>query len=319
VVIVMMVSVSFALPIFIVSGLYRAIFRYSGLHGMVSLCRAMLLYGVAFSVIFTVWSVDGVPRTVGFIQPILLFLLVGASRATARVWLGGMYQQQWRKASLPQALIYGAGDAGRQLALAMANSPKINVVGFLDDDYRLHGNFINGLPIHNPADFAEVLSDLPITDVLLALPSVSLQRRREILNSLKPYKVAVRTLPGLGDLATGKVSLGDVRDLDIDDLLGREPVKPNELLLKLSTQGKIVLITGAGGSIGSELCRQIVRTRPRTLLLLEMCEFALYQVHQELQAIVVRDDERLRQQLRIVDGSFISNLKSDVQTSKPSS
>jgi nucleoside-diphosphate-sugar epimerase len=311
VVIVMVVSVSFALPIFIVSGLYRAVFRYSGLHGMVSLCRAMLLYGVAFSVIFTVWSVDGVPRTVGLIQPILLFLLVGASRATARVWLGGMYQQQRRKASLPQALIYGAGDAGRQLALAMANSPKINVVGFLDDDYRLHGNFINGLPIYNPADFAEVLSDLPVTDVLLALPSVSLQRRREILNCLKPYKVAVRTLPGLGDLATGKVSLGDVRDLDIDDLLGREPVKPNELLLKLSTQGKIVLVTGAGGSIGSELCRQIVRTRPRTLLLLEMCEFALYQIHQELQAIVVRDDERLRQQLRIVDGSFISNLKSE--------
>jgi FlaA1/EpsC-like NDP-sugar epimerase len=281
-----LVSVVLALPIFITSGLYRAIFRYSGLPAMVAVGRAMLLYGLVFSAIFTFWGVDGVPRTVGLIQPILLLLLVGVSRAAARVWLGGLYHQQLRKASLPQALIYGAGSAGRQLASAMANSPEIRVVGFMDDDDRLHGHVLNGLPIYNPADLIELLNVSPITDVLLALPSVSRQRRNEILNALKPHKVAVRTLPGLSDIATGKVSLNDVRELDIDDLLGREPVKPNGLLLNLNTHHKTVLVTGAGGSIGSELCRQILKTNPKQLLLVEMSEFALYQTHQELQSIL---------------------------------
>jgi FlaA1/EpsC-like NDP-sugar epimerase len=279
-------SVVLALPVFISSGLYRAIFRYSGLPAMVAVARAMVLYGIAFAAIFTFWSVEGVPRTVGLIQPMLLLLLVGASRAAARVWLGGLYHQQLRKAALPQALIYGAGSAGRQLASAMANSPEIRVVGFLDDDDRLHGHVLNGLPIHNPGDLTEILSVSPITDVLLALPSVSRQRRNDILNTLKPHKVAVRTLPGLSDIATGKVSLSDVRELDIDDLLGREPVKPNGLLLNLNTHHKTVLVTGAGGSIGSELCRQILKTNPKQLLLVEMSEFALYQIHQELQALL---------------------------------
>ena len=279
-------SVALALPVFITSGLYRAIFRYSGLPAMVAVGRAMLLYGLAFAAIFTFWGVDGVPRTVGLIQPILLLLLVGASRAAARVWLGGLYHLQLRKASLPQALIYGAGSAGRQLASAMGNSPEIRVVGFLDDDDRLHGHVLNGLPIHNPADLAELLNGTSITDVLLALPSVSRQRRNDILNKLKLHKVAVRTLPGLSDIATGKVSLSDVRELDIDDLLGREAVKPNGLLLNLNTHHKTVLVTGAGGSIGSELCRQILNTNPKQLLLVEMSEFALYQIHRELQASI---------------------------------
>jgi len=283
-------SVVLALPIFITSGLYRAIFRYSGLPAMVAVARAMLLYGVIFSAIFTFWGVDGVPRTVGLIQPILLLLLVGASRAAARVWLGGLYHQQLSRASLPQTLIYGAGSAGRQLASAMNNSAEIRVVGFLDDDDRLHGQVLNGLPIHNPADLEEILNGSLIADVLLALPSVSRQRRNEILNALKPHKVAVRTLPGLSDIATGKIKLSDVRELDIDDLLGREPVKPNGLLLNLNTHHKTVLVTGAGGSIGSELCRQILKTHPKQLLLVDMSEFALYLIHQKLQALVADDD-----------------------------
>lgn len=306
-------SVMLALPIFVASGLYRAIFRYSGLPAMVSVARAMLLFGVVFSAIFTFWTVEGVPRTVGLIQPLLLLLLVGASRAVARVWLGGMYQQQIRKAFLPQALIYGAGDAGRQLASAMANSPEIRVVGFLDDDERLHGNYLNGLIIYNPADFAEFISDVPVTDVLLALPSVSRNRRNEILNKLKPYKVAVRTLPGLSDLATGKLSLSDVRDLDIDDLLGREPVKPNQILLNQNNNRKIVLVTGAGGSIGSELCRQILKSRPKQLLLVEMCEFALYQIHQELQALAMCNDDRLGKHV----GGVVGNRESDLRATEP--
>jgi FlaA1/EpsC-like NDP-sugar epimerase len=156
------------------------------------------------------------------------------------------------------------------------------VVGFLDDDHRLHGQVLNGLLIYNPNDLPEIISVSAITDVLLALPSASRQRRNDILNSLKPHKLVVRTLPGMGDIATGRVSMSDVRELDIYDLLGREQVKPDEHLMKLNTSGKTVLVTGAGGSIGAELCRQILETNPKQLLLLEMSEFALYQIHQEL-------------------------------------
>jgi FlaA1/EpsC-like NDP-sugar epimerase len=275
-------AVLLALPIFITSGLYRAIFRYSGLPAMVVVARAMLLYGVLYAGVFTVYGVAGVPRTVGLIQPVMLLLLVGASRAAARIWLGGLYHQQLRKGALPQVLIYGAGSAGRQLASAMSSSNEMRVVGLLDDDDRLHGHVLNGLPIYNPEALAEVLADQPVATVLLALPSVSRQRRNDILKSLSVHKVAVRTVPGLSDIATGKVGLSDVRDLDIDDLLGREPVKPNGLLLNLNTHNKTVVVTGAGGSIGSELCRQILKTNPKQLLLVEMSEFALYQIHQEL-------------------------------------
>ena len=277
------VSFLLAIPIFVTSGLYRAIFRYSGLPAMTAVARAMVMYGVLFSAVFTFYGVEGVPRTVGLIQPLLLLVLVGASRAAARVWLGGLYQNQIKKSSLPQVLIYGAGSAGRQLASAMANSHEMRVVGYLDDDDRLHGHVLNGLPIHNPADLAELLVEVPVTDVLLALPSVSRQRRNDILAALSPHKLAVRTLPGLSDIATGKVSLSDVRELDIDDLLGRDPVPPTQDLLAKNIQGKVVLVTGAGGSIGSELCRQIIKSAPSALLLVEQSEFALYAIHHELE------------------------------------
>ena len=305
-----LVSLVFALPIFVVSGFYRAIFRYSGFPAMVSVARAMALYGLLYAALFTVIGVPGVPRTIGLIQPLLMLVFIGAARAIARIWLGGMYLNQIKRAGLPQVLIYGAGDAGRQLAGGMAHSNEMRMVGYLDDDERLHGHVLNGLPIHDPASLPELLSEFPITDVLLALPSVSRQRRNAILSSLAPLRVAVRTLPGMTDLATGRVSLSDVRDLDIDDLLGREPVKPNGLLLNRNTHGKTVLVTGAGGSIGSELCRQIVQCQPKQLLLVEMSEFALYQIHQELQAALdgesvkcdgeVSEDGQIRTSVEIV-------------------
>ena len=276
-------SVALALPIFITSGLYRAIFRYSGLPAMVAVFRAMLVYGVAFAVVFTFIGVQGVPRTVGLIQPLLLLIFVGASRAAARIWLGSFYHQKIQKMSLPQVLIYGAGGAGRQLASAMANSFEMRVIGFLDDDDKLQGNTLNGLPIYNPADLSEVLATVPVTDVLLALPSVSRQRRNDILEALSRHKLAVHTLPVLSDIATGKVSVSDLRELDIDDLLGREPVQPNHLLMMKNVKYKVVLVTGAGGSIGSELCRQILKVGPAKLLLIEQSEFALYAIHQELE------------------------------------
>ena len=277
-------SVVLAIPIFAVSGLYRAIFRYSGMPAMMTIARAMLIYGALFSAMFTFIGVQGVPRTIGLIQPIMIFLLVGASRAAARVWLGGLYQLEIKRASLPQVLIYGAGSAGRQLASVMTNSHEMRVAGFLDDDDRLHGHVLNGLNIYNPADLEEVVNHKYVTDILLAIPSASRDRRNQILDQLSKIKISVRTLPGLSDIASGKLSLSDLRELDIDDLLGREPVKPNGLLINRNTHNMTVLVTGAGGSIGSELCRQLIKTQPRRLLLVDMSEFALYQIHQEIQS-----------------------------------
>ena len=280
-------SVLLALPLFILSGLYRTIFRYSGLSASMAIGRAALLYAIPFAGIFTFYGVQDVPRTIGLIQPLLLFVFVGASRAAARIWLGGLHHRHLRKSTLRQALIYGAGSAGQQLAAALVNSPEISVIGFVDDDEQLRGHVLNGLAIHRPADLAEILAEFLVTDILLALPSASRRRRNEILASLKNHKIAVRTLPGLSDLVTGKLNLSDVRDLDINDLLGREPVMPNPLLLAKNVANKVVLVTGAGGSIGSELCRQILAVGPAKLLLIEQSEFALYQIHQELEAKLI--------------------------------
>jgi FlaA1/EpsC-like NDP-sugar epimerase len=275
-------AIVLALPLFIRFGLYRAIFRYSGLPSLIAVANATLFYGIAYAAVFTVWGVEGVPRTIGLLQPIIIFLLVGASRAAARVWLGGLYEVRLLQSALPRALIYGAGSAGRQLASAMVNSDEIRVVGFLDDDHHLHGQLLNGLRIHDPSKLEALIEQIGATDVLLAIPSASRQRRVEILAQLKPYKLAVRTVPGLSDIATGRVTLADVQELDIDDLLGRAPVAPYGLLMNMNNRGRTVLVTGAGGSIGSELCRQLLQTLPKRLLLVEANEHALYQIHREL-------------------------------------
>jgi FlaA1/EpsC-like NDP-sugar epimerase len=301
-------AVALALPLFIGNGFYRAIFRYSGWPALLAVARAIGIYGLLYASIFTAIGVAGVPRTVGIIQPILLLLFVGASRALARVWLGDQYLSILKRAARPKVLIYGAGSTGRQLAAAMANSHEMQVAGFLDDDDRLHGHVLNGQPIYNPADLDNLATTLNISDVLLAMPSLSRRRRNEILSQISSARVAVRTLPSVTELAQGKVSVSNLRELDVDDLLGREPVAPNHILLAKNIVGKVVMVTGAGGSIGSELCRQILAVAPGKLLLIEQSEFALYAIHQELgeklagREIVlvpllasVQDDDRMRE------------------------
>lgn len=279
-------SVVFALPIFTRMGLYRAIFRYSGFYSMLVTAKAIGLYGLFFFTFFTFFGLPGVPRTVGIIQPLLFLAFVGVSRITARAWLGDHYINKLKRSSLSQVLIYGAGSAGRQLASGLANSNAINVVGFLDDDSRLHGQISNGLLIFDPKKIQELVSRKTITDIILAIPSASRERRNQILAFLAKAKISIRTLPDLTDIVSGKVTFTDLRDLDIHDLLGREPVKPDALLLSRNTLNKTVLVTGAGGSIGSELCRQVIKGKPKRLLLLDMSELALYLIHQEIQNIL---------------------------------
>ena len=276
-------SIAIALPVFIVSGLYRAIFRYSGLPALVTVARAVTIYGLLYATLFTAVGFPEVPRTLGIIQPILLLLLVGASRSFARLWLGGQYQNILRKVSRPKVLVYGAGSSGRQLVAAMANSHEMQVVGFLDDDSSVHGRVLNGQRIYRPSELVNLVSTLHVTTVLLAIPNIGRKRRNEILSQMRDVQVSVRTLPSVTDLAQGRVSVADLRELDIDDLLGRESVTPDEVLLAKTVSDKVVLVTGAGGSIGSELCRQILALKPRKLLLVEQNEFGLYAIHQELE------------------------------------
>ncbi len=282
------VSIVLAIPLFVRCGLYRAIFRYAGWNATVALAQAMVLYGLFYATVFTLIGIQGVPRSVGLVQPLLLLVFVGVSRLAIRLWLGGLYRHLLAEKARPGVLIYGAGEAGRQLAAALARSTEYRLVGFVDDDPRLQGRSLDGRDVHSPVDLDGVIGRDGVNDVLLALPSVDPVRRRQIVEQLRAHPVHVRTLPGVSDLASGRVSLSDLRELDIEDLLGRAPVSPDPQLMGQLVADRVVAVTGAGGSIGSELCRQIVLQRPTTLLLIEQSEFALYAIHQELQALVQR-------------------------------
>ncbi|MGR9180280.1 polysaccharide biosynthesis protein (plasmid) [Rhizobium leguminosarum] len=279
------VSLCMALPIFIVMGMYRAIFRYANMAAFITVLKAIAIYGFAFMTIFTALSVPGVPRTVGILQPFLLLIAIGLSRLGIRYWLGDAYQRILHKNMLAKVLIYGAGKAGRQLAAALMNSAELNVVGYLDDDPRLKGGVMGGLPIYDPSDLPVLAEALGVHNVLLALPSASRQRRNEILEHIRKARVNVRTLPDLTALAQGRIAVSDIRELEIEDLLGREAVAPRQELLDKAMRKKVVMVTGAGGSIGGELCRQILRNEPSTLILLDQNEFALYNIHAELQKL----------------------------------
>ena len=276
-------SIVIAVPIFIVSGLYRAIFRYSGWPALLAVAKATSIYSILYATAVTAIGITDVPRTVGLIQPILLLIFVVASRVLARFWLGNQYLKILKRVSRRKVLIYGAGQAGMELAGALRNSLEMQVIGFLDDDLSLYGHTINGYRIFDPSRLTSLVDRYQISDVLLAIPSINRKRRAEIINQISKSHVSVRTLPSLNDLAQGHVNVSDLRDLDIDDLLGRESVAPDESLLSKNILEKVVLVTGAGGSIGSELCRQIVSIKPAKLLLVEQSEFALYAIHQELQ------------------------------------
>ena len=279
------VSLCMALPIFIVMGMYRAIFRYANLAAFITVLKAIAIYGFAFMTIFTALSVPGVPRTVGILQPFLLLIGIGLSRLGIRYWLGDAYQRILHKNMLAKVLIYGAGKAGRQLAAALTNSAELNVVGYLDDDPRLKGGVMGGLPIYDPSDLPVLAETLGVHNVLLALPSASRQRRNEILEHIRKARVNVRTLPDLTALAQGRVAVSDIRELEIEDLLGREAVAPRQELLDKAMRNKVVMVTGAGGSIGGELCRQILRNAPSSLILLDQNEFALYNIDAELRKL----------------------------------
>jgi FlaA1/EpsC-like NDP-sugar epimerase len=249
---------------------------------MFSIAIALLVYGFLYFLVFGVYGVVGIPRSIGIIQPMLLFFTVASSRLFVKYIFDVNYFFKEKSHFLKKVLVYGAGSAGQQLVSALVNSNELKVVGFLDDDDRLHGQVLQGYEIYSPLKTPDLIKSKEVQLVLLALPSISRFRRNEILNNLSNYPLQVQTLPTVVDIIQGRVSLSHIKDLEVDDILNRDQVLPNTELLSKNITSKVVLVTGAGGSIGSELSRQIAKQKPRKLLLLELNEFALYKIYDEL-------------------------------------
>jgi FlaA1/EpsC-like NDP-sugar epimerase len=297
-----------AVPIFIRLGLYRAIVRYIEMRALWTIVQATTLYALIFAFVIYQASIESIPRTIAPLNGLLMMLLVGSSRFFARWWLADIYipfpgsrnSLYYQKKAV---VIYGAGSGGVQLAAALMHGREYRPVAFIDDNPLLHKQKINGIKIYPLALLSYVIERHQVSDILLAMPSVSRSRRSEIIRLLEPYAVHVRSMPGLADIAQGKVTFDTLQEVDIADLLGRYSVDPEPSLIRATISGKVVMVTGAGGSIGSELCRQIIRLQPKSLILFEICEYALYTIEKELQLLLTKTGATIQPELFAVLGS----------------
>ena len=283
--------------IFVRFGLYRAVIRYIGFKALWTVVQAVSLYALVWGVIGFMVAVDGIPRSVILINWMLSLLAIGGVRIAARFLLSNnvkfsIFNFEFNgngngngNSNERRVLVYGAGDAGVQLIGALAHSDEYHPVGLIDDSKELQGRYISGLSVYSVDAIEKLIIKLKVDEILIAMPSASRAKRLAIISTLEPYPVHVRMLPGVAELAQGKVSVGDLREVSIKDLLGRDLVEANKDLLGKNITDKVVVVTGAGGSIGSELCRQIVFLEPKVLILFEMSELALYTIEKELSNI----------------------------------
>jgi len=270
-----------AIPIFVRFGLYNAVIRYIGFKALWAIVQAASLYALLWGVIGFMSGVDGIPRSVLLINWFLVILALGGTRMTAR-WLLSGANNRTNSIESTNVVIYGAGAAGRQLSIALTQSDEYNPVAFMDDNNELNRQSINGIDVISRYGLKHLIKKKNVTEVLLAIPSLTRAERNEIINYLEPYVVSVRSLPGVTEIAQGKVKVADLREVSIKDLLGRDSVVSSKELLGLNITNKVVMVTGAGGSIGSELCRQILALKPQILVLYDQSEFALYTINKEL-------------------------------------
>lgn len=298
-----------AIPIFASFKLYQSVIRYIGSSALWSVVQAVTLYALAWGLLSYMASVggiqgvSGIPRSVIIINWMLTIIVIGGIRLLAR-WI--FSDETFIKNPLKNnVIIYGAGSAGRQLSRALQLSSEYLQIAYIDDDPSKDKAYINNIPVYSSQKLEQIINNFNISEVLLALPSISRKNRKKIIEKLRPFPVHVRSLPSVSELAEGKVKIDDLLEVDIRDLLGREQVKPNQSLLKTNITNKVVLVTGAGGSIGSELCRQIINLNPKKLILFEISESSLYQIEQELiqienrKAIVVSIIGSVKDKLRL--------------------
>ncbi|GGE37808.1 nucleoside-diphosphate sugar epimerase [Primorskyibacter flagellatus] len=273
-------------PVTIVSfvrlGLYRAIVRYITSEALGAVAIGVVVSSITLAAASAMFDVS-VPRSVPGIYAILLLFTVGGSRFIVR----SVFRRSMKSSRKP-VIVYGAGDAGRQLVNALTHSKDYRPVAFVDDDERLHQTSIAGFRIYASDKVPNLIVRTGARAILLALPSASRARRREIVQALSPHKIEIKTIPGVEDIVNGKAKFSDIRTVTPEDLLGRDPVPPRPELMRRNISGKVVLVTGAGGSIGSELCRQLIEYAPKALVLYELSEFALYSVEADLREIAAR-------------------------------
>tara|TARA_B100001057_G_C22864449_1_gene955873 strand:+ start:1032 stop:3077 length:2046 start_codon:yes stop_codon:yes gene_type:complete len=286
------ISIIIAIPIFWFFGLYRTIFRYTGTSIILTILASTFLYGLLYFLAIGIFGIQSspnsnyigqiVPRSIGILQPMLLFFAILCLRLSVKYILIKNPTVKNKSDNKKNVIIYGAGDAGRQLVVALENSPEFEVIGFIDDNDQLHRQIILGKIIYSPSKLEKLVKTRDLSLVFLALPTIDRSKRNRIIEKLNKYKLIVKTLPSISEIIDGRISVSDIKDLNIDDLLNREQVKPDTTLLIKNINSKTVLVTGAGGSIGSELCRQIVKLKPYKLILLELNEFSLYKIYEEL-------------------------------------
>lgn len=277
------VSALVCLPVFGGLGLYRQVVRYMGNHAMLAVVKGATITAIAVAAVAYMVPLRGFPRSVPIIFWILTLMYVSGTRFAVRGYFNWLSQRQ---RSRTPVIIYGAGRNGVELAGNLFRQGDRIPVAFLDDDRRMHRRTINGVYVHQPSELGELLLDTQAREVLVAVPSTALAERKRIIEFLEPFAVHVRLIPDLADLVTGQQHVLNLRDVQVEDLLGRDAVNPLDHLLAGSVRGEAVLVTGAAGSIGSELCRQIARLEPRLLVLLDQNEYGLYEIHREL---LVRD------------------------------
>ena len=268
--------------IFVWQGLYRSVIRYMGQQAVWDLVKGVTYSTLALAAVSVVTSLS-LPGTALLVYWLLLFVGIGGVRLTSRAW-----HQISTRADARRVIIYGAGESGRQLLNALNHGSDYRVVAFIDDNPDLHETVINGRPVLGATDVANLVEEHVVRQVLLAIPSASQERRRAIINSLVGLPVRVRTIPKISELISGNAIVNQIQDVDLDDLLGREPVPPHPELIGRCITDKVVMVTGAGGSIGSELCRQILTSAPKELILLDISEFALYSVDREIKSLCHR-------------------------------
>jgi FlaA1/EpsC-like NDP-sugar epimerase len=287
-----------AIPLFIRFGMYRAVMRYFGNDALIAIIKAVSLSSLILGVIVYLYSNHQtvVPRSIMFNYWWLSLIMIGGLRLAMRQYfLGDWFAAAQhvpfanRDNGLPKVAIYGAGAAGNQLVAALRMGRVMRPVAFIDDDGSIAGRVISGLQVFKPKHIQQLIDTTGAQEILLAVPSANRGRRREILGYLERFPLHVRSVPGFMDLASGRVKVDDIQEVDIADLLGRDAVPAQEDLLEHCITGQSVMVTGAGGSIGSELCRQILALRPTTLLLFEHSEFNLYSILSELEQRIARE------------------------------
>ncbi|AZO86629.1 hypothetical protein BOO89_24580 [Stutzerimonas stutzeri] len=292
-----------AIPLFVRFGMYRAVMRYFGNDALIAIIKAVTLSSLILGVVVYWYSnhQNVVPRSIIFNYWWLSLIMIGGLRLAMRQYFMG----DWFSAAqhvpftsrddgLPKVAIYGAGAAGNQLVAALRMGRVMRPVAFIDDDSGIADRVISGLQVYKPKHIQQMIDNTGAQEILLAIPSSNRGRRREILGFLEGFPLHVRSVPGFMDLASGRVKVDDIQEVDIADLLGRDAVPAQADLLEHCITGQSVLVTGAGGSIGSELCRQILALRPTTLLLFEHSEFNLYSILSELEQRVARESLSIR-------------------------